>query len=326
MADGLLPSLEVIYPGWSGTGREPIPQCMHPMTTAPQIHSTTIHPSLEHYLPLSGAGISSWFDLDHRNTIARTALHRALRPLLEQPCQSPACVLAEARATIAQIEAAWPAWSDALEQFACAAEPAPHAEQDELPDSGCAPRTLQRADFFARYAPLRSGVWAAADRVIWDALQDLTARCTMPDLRLRDHLSTQLPIEIRAYRLGLAKFEFDLAVSVCPPPALRRREELRLAQQVQDIFGLTGLIREWDRNGSLPLHALRYDTRIFHQGTPEQVMKMLWHSLRVPLCVWAYMDDQYGVWSADSRHGAWLSARAGLIETFLRRPDLVPRS
>lgn len=253
---------------------------------------------------------------------ARLTVHDALRPLIAQPSPTPHRVLAEAREIMARLEAALPAWwGKAVEIFGARIAPQleDRIEATDQSDYEAALVEVLDREFFGPLAPARSGPWAEADRVIRTSLRDLKERgyADVDDIVfLQRETLLDLPIEIRAVRLGLAKFAYDVALGPCPTPEERRREELCLAHEVEVIFGIRGLVCAWAGNETQEVEDLKraWDRSI--APVPEAMITTLWNVLRLPLPVWQFMGDFLGrdPVNDERRFGAWLYTCADQLE------------
>ena len=258
-------------------------------------------PQLKDYLPHTDEEPLSWQLPSYGRAWARLTVRDALRPLIAQPSPTPDRVLAEAREIMARLETAIPAWTAAVETFATCVAPQieDRIEATTQSDYEAALVEVLDREFFGRFAPDRagSGSWAEADRVIRTSLRDLKDRgyVNVEDVVcLQQGTLLDPPIEIRAVRLGLAKFAHDAALGPCPTPEERRLEELRLAGEVEAIFGIRGLVQAWVVNEGQAIEDLEHARAGSIAEAPQAMTATLWNVLRVPLPVWQFLGDFLG--------------------------------
>ena len=287
----------------------------------PPVARVCYAPQLEDYLPHTDKLRLSWQLPAYGRAWARLTAHDALRPLIAQPSATPVQVLTEAREIMARLEAAIPAWSEAVEIFATHIAPQLEDRIEVLPGENYEATLVAVLDreFFGPLAPHRSGAWADADRVIHTSLRDIKDRGYIDvedTVWLQRDTLLDLPIEIRAVRLGLAKFAHDVALGPCSTLEERRRAELCLAREVEAIFGITGLVRAWAKNEPQRIEDLEnaWDGHIAEAR--EARITTLWNLLRLPLSVWQFMGDFLGrdLENDEPRFGGWLYTCADQLE------------
>ena len=288
--------------------------------SAGQIHASQIEP----YLPLTDTLPLCAQLANYSNAGTRLMLYRALRPILHAPSPALNKTLRQMRQRVDAIEAALPAWEEALARFASADARRLDQEIMALPYTAQTQATSDalEAQFFARYAPHRLAASADADLRIRHALRALTScGCTgtVEALRQMRHMVRVMLSGIRAIRLALAKCAFDVALGTSPSPERRQEQEMLFATELEKIFDFPALAERWRLVDSRGLEQLEDAWRGRMGGPPELRISSIRNALQLPPDLWHFLRDFLCRSTVTYHHyGAWLWERARDIEKLAR--------